>query len=285
MVLRKIAASSLFTIALLTCTTVAAGAGRPLDTTSIVIGARILAMTSQQVDGSIWILLDHDSQKVIEKIAVPSGAVKYVESVSRQAVALAQSPTGELLLGTANGNKSAVVLYGGDVGNYVATVRMGGPVLAVVPAPTGNIVYTLENVKHHPRLFTFDQTRRGFPFHLTSDASAIASVRGGRSIWIAQSNGDLYRFGFFPQRVLQHIHGSGDIRAMVISPNGQTLYALAKIGATEKVLTYSSNGGSSGSISVPANSVAIALSVSGTQLFDAVTHASSGLIKLLSIRG
>jgi hypothetical protein len=245
----------------------------------------VIAVTNEQADGSVWVLTGRTGHKTMSKIDVASGKVERIESVSGQATSIAQSSTGGLVLGTANGTSSAVVLYGGATGSFLGAVRMSAPIQNVAIASDGSVVYAVEAFRHHTTLQTFDISRKGFGFAMSSDAVGVIPIPGGSAVWVVRSNGSLYKFGFFPQRVENRIAASTPAaRALSLSPNGFSLYVLvSESTGHQEVRTFTPRGESRTVITVPSGSVDIANSADGSTLLDAVTRGGSGYVDVIPL--
>jgi hypothetical protein len=263
-------------------------AGAASGNRTIGRGAPIISVSNEQTDGTIWILAGHGTSRTMTKLDVTSGAFVTSESVSPQASAIAQSPNGNVALGTANGKSSAVVLYGGGTGNYLSTVPVRGPVTALAMGSTGEIVYVLEATKPDRTLFTFDHTHTGFAYKVGTDAIDIAPVNAGADVWILEANGSMEEMSFFPNEIVKRVHVAKGADALAVSPDGNTLYVLAKAssGQSEVIDVLNSSGNrSSASLTVPAGSRQLAVSSDGSTMYDAVSGSRSGVVRAIPLKG
>jgi hypothetical protein len=276
---------ALATLALVLSSASVAGAA---GTRTIGRGAPIISVSNEQTDGTIWILAGHGTSRTMTKLDVTSGAFVTSESVSPQASAIAQSPNGNLALGTSNGKSSAVVLYGGGTGNYLSTVQVPGPVTALAMGSTGEIVYVLEATKPDSTLFTFDHTHTGFAYKVGPKALDIAPVDAGAKVWILGPNGSMEEMSFFPNEIVKRVHVAKSADALAVSPDGNTLYVLAKgtSGQSEVIEVLNSGGTrSSASLTVPAGSRQLAVSSDGSTMYDAVSGSRSGVVRAIKLKG
>jgi hypothetical protein len=256
--------------------------GEAATTREIAVGHPVIAVTNEQSDGTIWVLAGLDDRKTISKVDVATGQVERRESVSSQAVSIAQSSIGGLVLGTANGTSSAVVLYGGDTGNYIGTIPMRAPVVNV--SISGGYFDAIEAFRNHRTLWAFNIARKGFQYVLPSDAVASVPVIGATAVWVVRSSGSVYKLGLSPAHVEGRLLASTGV-AISISPNGFVLYVLedASKSKSASVEEFSPHGASPTRIKVPPGSVDIALSVDGSMLFDAVSTKHSGRIEMIPL--
>ena len=264
-----------------------ASAAASVAPTTIGRGAPIISVSNVQADGTIWVLAGRGHNRTMTKVDVASGAFVTSESVSPQASAIAQSPNGEVALGTSNGPSSAVILYGGATGNYLGTVRVSGPVTALAMSPNGTKVYALEATKPNRTLFVFDQTHQGFPYQVGGDAVDVAPLNGGADIWILHADGTLAEMSFFPNEVVKSVSVGARAKSLAVSPDGNTLYVLAgAAGKAKQLSTFSPSGARlTGSVALPKGASDLALSVSGTTIYAAESGTRSGIVAAIPAKG
>jgi hypothetical protein len=248
---------------------------------TILHGDSITAVSSDQADGSVWVLKDDGGAKSIAKVDISTGNVISSESVSRQATTVAQNAAGDVAVGTANGKSSGVVLYSGTDAKYLATVSSGTPVLAL--AMSGPIVYGIHGDKSRRSLFTFDTTLTGFSFPVAPNAISVAPEAGGAAIWVLCSNDSAYKLTFFPRHASRPISVSRNARSLAISPDGRTLYVLSQPDgkAADRIEAFTSaSGRSTSSFEAPLDSRSIVTDLNGTSLFDVVSGPLGGLVDI-----
>jgi DNA-binding beta-propeller fold protein YncE len=265
-----------------------AEAGAAAPTRSLARGAPVISVTGDQTDGSIWVLAGRGSARTMTKVDTATGAVVRKESVSPQAVAIAQSKSGVLVLGTANGTSSAVVLYGGATGSYLGTMRTAGPVLALAISADGTDVHALEATRGQRTDLAFNtSTLQGFSYPVGTDAIGVAPLPGGKDMWILRSSGSAYERPYFPNHIILKTVAVGTKpRAAAISPDGNTLYVLANApsGTGQRITAYPVGGtGATTTTSVPQSSVDFALSADGKSFYDAISGSRSGRVAVIPV--
>jgi len=256
-----------------------ASAAASVAPTTIGRGAPIISVSNVQADGTIWVLAGRGHNRTMTKVDVASGAFVTSESVSPQASAIAQSPNGEVALGTSNGPSSAVILYGGATGNYLGTVRVSGPVTALAMSPNGTKVYALEATKPNRTLFVFDQTHQGFPYQVGGDAVDVAPLNGGADIWILHADGTLAEMSFFPNEVVKSVSVGARAKSLAVSPDGNTLYVLAgAAGKAKQLSTFSPSGARlTGSVALPKGASDL--------IYAAESGTRSGIVAAIPAKG
>jgi hypothetical protein len=264
-------------------------AGAATTTRTVARGAPVISVTSDQTDGSIWVLAGRGTARTMTKVDTATGAVVRRESVSPQAVAIAQSDNGVLVLGTANGTSSAVVLYGGATGSYLGTVRTAGPVLALAISADGIDVHVLEATPSQRTDFVFNtSTLHGFSYPVGADAVGVVPVPGAQDMWILRANGALYERAYYPTQILKTVAVGPKPRAVAISADGNTLYVLANApsGTAQRVTAYAVGGsGTTVATSIPHSSVAFAPAADGTSLYVAVSGTRTGRVAVVPVNG
>lgn len=253
----------------------------------IAQGAAIIGVTNEQTDGTIWVLSGSGSHRSMTKVDVTTGTVELRQSVSPQASSIAQGLNGGLVVGTANGRSSAVVLYDGANGAFLGAVPMHGSITNVAIAANGSITYAVEARGRSRMLETFDISRAGFPYHLSSTTVAVVPIVGGGAIWVLGSDSSLYKLHFFPLHVDSRLGGAAAHGlSLTLSPNGFFLYVLEEQepGRPGVVRVYTPRGLSTHRIAVPAGSTTIDISSNGNTLFDAVNTSRGGEVEEIPVR-
>jgi hypothetical protein len=254
---------------------------------TVSFDAPILSVSNSQYSGKFWVLSGNRGNKKISEIKSPSGTVGQTETVSAKATSIAQSPNGVLALGTSNGGSSAVVLYSGFNGGYVATVKVAAPVIALAVGATSQDVYVLEAGKSSETLFVFNQTYTGFSYKVDSDTVAIAPISSGADIWLLQDNGILKEMSFFPDLIVRSLNTRSRGYGLTIGNGDSLLYILekgVKRNSTRITILQSSDLSSSGRINVPAQSTTIGEANYGSTVLDGISENTAGILAIVHLR-
>ena len=248
--------------------------------------APVVSVSSSQTDGTVWALAERGALKEMYKVRVSTGSVITSDPVSSQASAIAQSPNGVLALGTSNGAASAVVLYSGASGSYTATVPIDSPAIDLAIGTGGFKCYVLEATRPDRTLFVFNQTHKGFSYQVGPNAIAIAPVNAGTDVWILQSNGFLEEMSLNPDRIVRKMEVGLKSEGLVASSNGRVLYVLADTNSpkAKQIRLLSTTGRVTGVVLVPPGSRSLAVSPSGSNVFDAVAESGIGAVVVLAFR-
>ena len=247
-----------------------AGVPKPLV---IRITQHVVAVTNEGPDGSVWVLVGKASERKVLKISTITGKVIRVESVSTRANAVAQTPGGDLILGTSNGRSSAVVEYGPE-GDFVFAVHVAAPVVSVSTNPAGTVFYAIEQKGRTRSLFVFDKTEKGFTYNIDNRTVGLASVNGGHDIWLLQSNGIMKEMTLIPYHSITTRNLKTNATAIASSSQSNLMFILTS-GNHKKVIAINESG-SRANIAVPKQSNSIALSQNGAYLLDTVTTSITG---------
>jgi len=250
----------------------------------ITFKAAVISLTNEGTANTFWVLEGYGPKRKLIDIKVATGQFTAMQNVSTKASAITQTANDDVALGTANGRASVVVIYGGAQDNFLATVPVSGSVIDLAASRTGRIIYALEATKPLRSLFVFDQTLKGFSYHVSDQTIAVAPADTATDVWLLQSDGTLEEWSLIPHELLKQINFRQGAYALAISSDPQVFYVLASKGSTtSRDIIVLNSKGSRAKITVPAQTSALALSSTGRDLLIAASNPKLGIVSLLPL--
>jgi hypothetical protein len=231
-----------------------------------------MAGAQPQPNGFIWLLARIHGATSLQEFNLTTGNVALIVPTSADSVALSQSPTGLIGIGTATSTTGTLELRNGASGAKVANVPVGAPVKAVTAGADGTTFYVLDGSPTSASVSLVngqtDQVSETVPVPL--DTVAITVDPGGHSLFALLAGG----------RVDQILLGTGAVTANFPVGSNPRQLALSNTGSTLYVLK-SNDGRSASNVGVvdlatesqtmalpaPANSVGLQLSPDGQSLY------------------
>ena len=248
--------------------------------------ANLIALTGTGPSGSLWVLAGNKVAKTLTEISLVTGKTLFTEGVNPYAEDVALSANGSILaLATAGGfaSKAAVVLYSGTTGRFRSTAFSPQSVVRVESNATGSTVYELRSGTGTISSFLLG-TSNGLGFDLPLTGQAVDLVPGPNSSTIVlQPDGTVSTVAFPSLAYTPTLATGSPGQAMAISPDGSTLFVLhaaPKHAAHASISVINATTHQvEKTISVSSKCTDIAISPSGTTLYEGIRGANSVLSK------
>jgi DNA-binding beta-propeller fold protein YncE len=238
-----------------------------------------------QPDGTLWTLSGSGRVRTLEDLSLASGDAQRVVGVSSGATAVSQSSTGLLALGIGAGSTGAVEILNGANATVQATVPVGAAVKAVAFGNNGVTVYALDANAKSASVTVIDAARhkiiKTVPVPL--DATALVPTADGSAIWTVQRSGSVQETSLATGRALAAFPVGDPGIGVALAPSGADLYVLKGSTASANIAVVKVATESIEKV-LPAasHSVALELSLDGSQLYDIVGAPGVGNIQLLA---
>jgi hypothetical protein len=252
--------------------------------------ANLIALTGPGPNGSLWVLAGNGKSKTLTEINTVSGRTLFSEGVNPFAEDVSLSANGSVLaLATAGGfaSKAAVLLYSGTTGRFRSAALSPQTVTRVASNATGSTVYELRVGTGTISSFLLG-TANGLGFDLPLTGQAVDLVPGPNSSTIVlQPDGTVSTVSFPSLAYTPTVSTGSPGRAMAITPDGSTLFVLhppAKRGANASISVINATSHQvEKTISVPPECTDIAISPSGTTLYEGLRGTPYSLVKPITV--
>jgi YVTN family beta-propeller protein len=258
-------------------------ASKPEHTIALPAGVRGAAAV--QPNGYVWVLAGTGHVATLTQLQLSNGGKAATEPVSSDTTSVAQSPQGEIALGTATRTAGTV-----EVLNAAAqdpkSLPVGGPVEDVAYGPSGKYLYVLDGSARSRSVTVIDmQTRKTTESIGVSPATvSIVPNPGESGVWSLTRTGLITELGLSNHKPITTISLNSVGVALTLSPSGSTLYVLKRAGSTSNVAVINTNTSSITKV-LPAasNSVAVGISVNSSELYQYVGSLRYGNVQIFSL--
>ena len=278
--------AGLATTAALGSTAAAAG------TASFSVPAHLIALTGEASIGSLWVLTGNSHHKEISLYLAKSGAFDYSEPVSPRADDISLSANGGLLaLGTSGGKFPAVILYNAHTGRFTKAIKSAVPITRVSVSANGANISLLRGKGTAVSGFILGVSNGlGFTVPLTTAATTdvdLVPAAVGHDSLVLQSNGTVLTLCFPSGAATSTIATGAPARAMVLSPDGSTLYVLRAPVAGSATSTIAVVNLTTGKVvsTMPVSSDCVDLSMasSGATLYEGISGAKGSQVVAVAV--
>ena len=238
------------------------------------------------LNGLMWVLAGNAASKGIFELSVSSGATLESQSVSNSAVALAQSPTGVIGLGIANGGGGAIEFRSGLTGGLLNTVALSGPAIAIAVGNDGKTFYALTQVGAARSVSVVAQNLNKViaTIPVSSSAVSIVPTPSQQDVYVLEAGGFVDEVAISNGQVDGHFPVGHSGYSIAISGDGNVLYVLKGQDPTRNIaLVNAATESVRKVISAAANSVAIQLSPLGNVIYDLVGSPSYGNVQAIQL--
>jgi Tol biopolymer transport system component len=248
--------------------------------------AGLLDGAGPQTNGLLWTLGGTTKVRTINQIDVTTGHQVNVVGVSRDARAIAQSATGTLAVGLGAARSGVVEIVNGASGAITGTIPVGAPVISVAFGDDGVTLYALDGTAGDRSVTVINTSTQKIvtTIGLPAGAAGIVPTPNQKALWSVQRSGTVQETSLTNRRPLVSLSTGGPGRAIALSPQGTTLYVLRATRRVSNVAVVSvATEDVSNVLPAAAHSVAIGVSVDGSQLFDFVGSRAVGNIQVVDL--
>jgi hypothetical protein len=250
----------------------------------------LFALTGPGPDGALWALTGTNDKKTVSQINVATGKTLFTEGVSPYADDIALSADGSTLaVGTVGGaaSKPAVVLYSGTTGRFRTAALSPDTVARVASNALGTTVYALRVGATATSTYLLG-TSNGLGFNLPFTGQAVDLAPGpNNTTFVLQPDGTVSSLAFPSLAYTPLVSTGSAARALAVTPDSSVLFVLhpaAKHGASASVSVVNATTHLvEKTITVPSACVDIALSPSGTILYEGLRASAISLIKPIAV--
>ena len=245
-----------------------------------------LAESAPTVQGIVWVLAGNAASKGLYEVSLADRKVIGSVSVTNAATSVAISPTGQLALGAGSGTDGFVEFLNPQTGQIAQTIPVGGAVRSLVASADGSSFYALDRAATSASVTVIDaQTGRitgTVPAAL--DAVSIVGTPGGSGVYYLQPDGKVSEVATVGGQLETTFSVGHSGRSLALSPDGGTLYVLKGSGGSTNVAVVDvATESVKRALPAAANSVQIALSPSGAQIYDLVGTPAYGNLQAVRI--
>jgi hypothetical protein len=256
---------------------------KPLD---IVAGpAGIVSGTSPDSSNHSWVLVNLGKKANLQYINLSTGAISGAVPVTNQARVVTVAPGGEIGVGLGEGTNGAVEFFSPQGFNLEGVVALSGPVRDLVAGSDGKAYYALQDVNgaDSVSVISSKMLKSMGTIPLPSQTLSIAVSPDLTSIYSLQANGNISVSNVQTGVQTQSIPLAAGARQIVLSTDGATLYALKGSTEDDNVAEIDvTTEATKRVLPAPKNTLWIAPSSDGSQLFDFVGTAKTGNIQSFS---
>jgi hypothetical protein len=255
----------------------------------VAASAGTISGTSPSSDGRVWALGGTRNVKTLTEIRMRDGEVLNIAPASAASTAVAQSVTGQLIVGTATATAGTVEFHNGSTGAVLDAIPLPAPVISLAAGDDGATFYALNG--HNSRLGNDNvavidsqnqQVQKSIPAPPAS--VALEPTPDQTAVYV------LTRFG----QVNEISVASGAIEAqfnlnmigvgLAMAPSGQTLFVLGGPSDARAIALVDLKTDSVSSVVAAAgNSVAIAPGVDDRHVFDYVGTPKVGNVQVIQL--
>ncbi len=244
----------------------------------------LIAGTTPQPNGTIWVLAGTKHVRTINEIDLATGQQHATVGMSNAAQAVAQSSTGGLAVGLGSAHAGAVELRSAS-GAVTHTIPVGAPVISLAFGDDGTTLYVLDGTAKTRSVTVIDTSthRTTRTIGLPADARSIAPTPNQRAIWSLQASGTLQETSLRTRKPIESFPLGSPGIAVATSPNGEVLYALKGTPSTANIAVISAATEQIRHVlPAAADSVDLGVSLDGSQLYDFVGSPSFGNVQILN---
>jgi DNA-binding beta-propeller fold protein YncE len=266
-----------------TTSTSSAVAGKPVHTVALPAGVR--GAGAVQSNGYVWVLAGTGHVATLTQLQLSNGGKAATAPVSQDATSVAQSAQGQIALGTATATTGTVELLNAAAQDP-KTVPVGGPVEDVAYGPSGKELYVLDGTAKSRSITVFDlQTHKATEsIGVPPTTISIVPNPSESGVWSLTRAGVVTEVGLSDRKPITSISIKSTGVALALSPTGNTLYVLKRVGANANVAVISTNTSSITKVlPAAADSVAVGVSVNSSQLYDYVGSPRYGNVQIFSL--
>ena len=237
-------------------------------------------------NGLMWVLAGTGNVRTLQQIDLAHRSDLGVVPAPSSAAAIAQSSTGLLGVGLGTATTGALEIRNGTTGALVATVPVGEPVRSVAAGTNGVTFYVLDGDAASASVSVIntsaDQVQGTVPVPLHSVA-AIPDP-GQDMLWVLQPDGLVDEVTLASGKLAAQFSIGRSGRALALSPDGNTLYALKGTGSVRNVAVVDvATESVSRALPAPADALGLVLSPDGSTLYDLVGTPTVGNIQAFSL--
>jgi hypothetical protein len=257
--------------------------------------AGVIAITSPQVNASMWILAGNNSIKTLTMVDAITGKIQRRLPVSSQATDVVQTAPGTLIVGLRTATTGALDLINPVSGFATVSIPVAAPVLKLASSVNGALLYVLEGTSKARAVSIYNVNAKRLIKSIPVDKRAVAveALPDGSGIWVLLQNGKVDEISLATNEVLTTFTTGGNASALAASPDGMTLYVLRPVEQVSTVPGFGSNVARvklatqqvTHVLPAPGHCVDIAISTGGQLLYDAVGTATFGNIQVYSLAG
>lgn len=261
-----------------------AASAKPIRIVPTAAGARALAGPAS--DGDLWVLAQQGSVSSLHLLDVAHARQLEVAPVAAGSDAVALSSTGVLAVGIGTSTAGAVELCNGGTGTSCRTVPIGAPVRSVAFGASGTTLYVLDGNSKSASV-TLVQVGSGkvaSSVGVALDAVDAVPSPSERSLYVLQPTGlvDVVQSASGKETAVFRVGTAAD--AEVLAPSGGILYVLKGAGAVRNVAVVQTATESVRRVlPAPADTVALGLNPSGTELFDLTGTSAAGNVQVFRL--
>ncbi len=230
----------------------------------------------------MWILANDNGATTLRGLDLHAGSMTTPMPVDNSAVAIAEVGSGTLGIGLATATTGSLELFTSPTAQSPVTVPLGAPVRAV--AATGSSFYVLNGNASSASVSIVDPQQLILAtLPAPVDAISIAVSADGSNVYALEPSGRVSQIDPSSGRVTAAFPTGNSARAMVLSPDGTTLYVLK--GATVRDIAVVNLGTESEqeTLPAPANSVGVAIGADGTIVYSLVGTRTIGNIQAFPV--
>ncbi|MGC9221005.1 MAG: YncE family protein [Solirubrobacteraceae bacterium] len=253
---------------------------------TVALPAGTLSATAVQPNGYVWVLANNHRVATLTQMELSNGAKAATVPVSVNATAVAQSPTGAIALGLGTATSGAVQLLNPAALHPVA-VLVGAPVKDLAYSVSGTDLYVLNGnaTSTSVTVINTGAKRRVKSIGLAQGTVAIVPNPTDTAIWSLTDTGTVTETSLTGKHLAMT---SFSLRsrgiALALNPIGSTLYVLKGAAASPNVSVVDTATSSQvKALPAAAHSVALGVSMNGSELYDYVGTARYGNVQVFSL--
>jgi hypothetical protein len=252
----------------------------------VPLPAGATSASTEQPDGTMWILAGSDGVRNLRNLNVASGSLTNPVPVSSDAVAVSESSSGLLSLGLSTQSAGAVEIRSGSSGALLSTIPVGAPVQKVAAGSDGSSFYVLNGNAHSSSVTVLnaidDRVDDEVPAPLGTVAIVPTASEG--SIYALHSGGTLSLIAVANGQVTSSFDVGSGATSLAISPDGNTMYVLRMLGSTAEVAVVDLQTESVvKTLPAPSGTTDIQLNPDGTSIYDVVDSPTSSNLQIYTL--